>query len=127
MDRVRVVQNGVAPDPVAAPGNGAPAHEIDVTADDGGELVFHAHMIEQAPVAAILEGDEDVDYTGWPNASRKEWRLRLGPVYVAITRAKHRLVVLYQQVDPVIQRIKETGTIGERQAQRCCGPDTLEV
>lgn len=54
-------------------------------------------------------------YPGWPDASRKEWRLRLGPVYVAITRAKHRLVVLYDREDPVIQRMKETEAISLRQ------------
>lgn len=55
-------------------------------------------------------------YPGWPEASRTEWRLRLGPAYVAITRAKHRLVVLYHQEDPVIHRMKATGVISERQA-----------
>jgi len=57
-------------------------------------------------------------YPGWPESSRKVWRLRLGPAYVAITRAKHRLVVLCAKEDPVIERMRETSAITVRRGKR---------
>lgn len=44
-------------------------------------------------------------HRGWPVAPRKEWRSRLGPSYVAITRAKLELTVIFAEEDEVIRRM----------------------
>ena len=40
--------------------DGAPSEEIDFSAEDCDQLLLHADVIEQAPVRAGAEGDEEV-------------------------------------------------------------------
>lgn len=48
-------------------------------------------------------------HPGWPDATRAEIRRRIEPTYVAITRAKFRLVVLYEREDQIVRRMIEAG------------------
>ncbi|HYD48563.1 MAG TPA: 3'-5' exonuclease [Terriglobales bacterium] len=50
-------------------------------------------------------------HPGWPDAPRKEIRRRIEPTYVAITRAKYRLVVLHRHEDQIIKRMIESGIV----------------
>lgn len=48
-------------------------------------------------------------HPGWPDTTRAEIRRRIEPTYVAMTRAKFRLVVLYEREDQIVRRMIEAG------------------
>src|SRR3990170_5120363 len=47
-------------DPVLAPVDGSPAHQVDLPAEERYQFLFHLDVIEQAPVGGRSEGHEHV-------------------------------------------------------------------
>src|SRR3712207_6689971 len=61
IDRFGGRQDGASPDPVVAALDGAAADEVDLPAQDGGQLLLHRDGVPQAPVRVRREAHEHID------------------------------------------------------------------